>query len=147
MKTFKQLCALICVALLFTACCACRQGSPKIGDLENSSWKLAELNGNEIANYDIVLSFDPAEKMIYGKCPCNNFFASYSLGDTKENNIKIMNPGATRKYCPDSQIEDEFAAKIGTITTIKLEGNDKIMLIDNNGALIAILDKLTPIQQ
>lgn len=141
MKTIQKLTLLFCLSILVTSCCACRQGSPKIGDLENAKWKLIELNGNEVVNYEIVLTFDAAEKMIYGQCPCNNFFAGYSLINEDENNIKIMNPGATRKYCPDSKIEDEFAAKIGTITTVKLEGNDTIMLLNEAGELVAVLDK------
>ena len=141
MKTIQKLTLLFCISMFITSCCACRQGSPKIGDLENAQWKLIELNGNTVGNTEILLTFDANEKMIYGKCPCNNFFAGYSLSNADDNNIKITNPGATRKFCPDSQIEDEFASKIGTITTVKLEGQDKIMLIDAAGELVAVLDK------
>lgn len=123
-----------------SSCCACRQGSPKIGDLEAAQWKLIEFNDTTVNNSGIVLTFNGAEKMIYGQAPCNNFFASYSLLEGDKDNIHIGPCGATKKYCPDSQLEDAFTMRFESITTLKIDG-DKLLLIDKQGTLVGVCIK------
>lgn len=129
------------IALAMTSCCACRQGSPKIGQLEDSKWRLTELDGKQVAKeQSVVLTFNANEKMIYGEAPCNNFFAGYSTVKGETNNIAIGHAGATRKFCPDSEIEDKFVMQLSNIVTIKVESNN-LLLLNNEGDLIGILSK------
>lgn len=121
----------------FSSCCACRQGSPKIGELENATWRLIELKLNPIEDSRITVRFDGTTKMIYGEAPCNNFFASYSL-TTEKDNIVVGAVGATRKACPEMDLEMEFTGVLGSVVRVKTEG-DHLLMIDGQGALVAVL--------
>lgn len=137
-KTFTVT-AIGLAAVLLSACCACRKGSPKIANLEADNWKLIEFLGEAVPNDKAVtLTFDPEKKMIYGQAPCNNFFAGYSLFKEAEHNISIGNAGATRKFCPDTEIEDGFVRQLSNITRLKIEG-ERLLMLDAQGNLVALL--------
>lgn len=142
MKKTIVLAAIGVAAVLMSACCACRKGSPKIANLEADDWKLIEFKNQAVPDAkSVTLTFNPEKKMIYGKAPCNNFFAGYSLlepGKGQLDNIKISGAGATRKFCPDSEIEDGFTRELSNITRLKVEG-DKLILLDTDGNMIALL--------
>lgn len=136
-----SLALVIATSLFVTSCCACRNASPKVGELEDGKWRLIELNGKAVsAEQSVVLTFNATEKMIYGEAPCNNFFAGYSTAKGDTNNIEIKGAGATRKFCPDSEVEDTFVRQITDIVTIKSEGNN-LLLLNKDGNLIAIVSK------
>lgn len=128
---------LIALAFLLSSCCACRKGSPKISTLEDATWILIEFNNTPIENSPITLHFNGAEKKIIGTAPCNNFFGGYSLFDAKQN-IKIQNIGATRKACPDMDLEMKFTQMLPQVTRVKIEG-DHLLMIDANDELKAVL--------
>lgn len=126
-------------AVLLSACCACRKGSPKIANLEADDWRLIEYLGEAVpTDKAVTLTFDAAEKTIYGQAPCNNFFAGYSLYENADHNIEIANVGATRMYCPDTEIEDGFVGRLTDIKRLKIEGN-RLLMLDGEGNLVALL--------
>lgn len=128
--------------LILSSCCACRKGSPKVENLEQDSWKLIELTGKPVVasegSNEVVLTFNGAEKMIYGKAPCNNFFASYSLFK-EANNIEIGPIGATRMACPDMELEMQFTTALSKVVRVKIEGG-KLLMLDAEGELMALLE-------
>ena len=128
---------LIGMSVLVVSCCSCRKGSPKIGDLESTTWELIEFEGEPIVGAPITLTFDGGGKMMYGTAPCNNFFGGYSLFEKTEDNIKISNVGSTRKYCPDAELEEGFTSRVEDVTRIKMEGSNMLMM-DSSGKLIAV---------
>ncbi len=126
-------------SVLFTACCACRKASPKIANLEADNWRLVEFRGEAVpTDKAITLTFDAEKKTIYGQAPCNNFFAGYSLLEKAEHNIEISNVGATRMYCPDTQIEDGFTRELNFVKRIKIEGG-RLLMLNAEGDLVALL--------
>lgn len=126
-------------AIGFTACCACRKGSPKIANLEADNWRLIEFRGEAVpTDKAITLTFDAGKKTIYGQAPCNNFFAGYSLFKEAEHNIEISNVGATRMYCPDTEIEDGFTRDLSGVKRLKIEG-ERLLMLDGEGDLVALL--------
>lgn len=141
MKNVVKNSLLALVLFIITSCCACRQGSPIIGNLEKSEWKLIELNDKATPESGITLRFDANEKMMYGTAPCNNFFGGYSLYQDKVQNIKISNVGATRKFCPDSQLEDTFTQMVTNVTLVKIEG-DSLIMLSSEGKIVAILEAI-----
>ena len=141
MKFLPSLVAIAASALM-VSCCACRKGSPKIGDLESAKWELIEFNNEAVTGAPITLTFDSAKRMMYGIAPCNNFFGGYSLFEKAEDNIKISGVGATRKFCPDTELEDGFTSKITDVTRIKMEGANMLMM-DSQGNLIAVFRSAT----
>lgn len=145
MKNATILTLIISVSvLLLSSCCACRKGSPVIGNLEQDSWKLIEYAGKPISASGIVLTFNAAEKMINGTAPCNNFFASYSLFK-EQNNIEIGPVGATRMACPDMDLEMKFTADLNHVVRLKIEGSNLLML-NAEGELIALFEAV-PLQK
>lgn len=137
-KTFT-LAAIALSAVILSSCCACRKGSPKIANLEADDWRLIEFRGEEVpTDKAVTLTFDPEKKMIYGQAPCNNFFAGYSLFKDAEHNIEIGNAGATRKFCPDTEIEDGFTRELSSIKRLKIEG-ERLLMLNAEGDLVALL--------
>lgn len=137
-KTFT-LAAIALSAIILSSCCACRKGSPKIANLEADNWKLIEFQGQAVpTDKAVTLTFDPEKKMIYGQAPCNNFFAGYSLFKDAEHNIEISNAGATRKFCPDTEIEDGFTRELSNIKRLKIEG-ERLLMLNAGGDLVALL--------
>lgn len=131
--------AMAFAAVVFSSCCSCRKGSPKIGNLETDNWKLIEFRGEAVpSDKAITLAFDAGKKTIYGTAPCNNFFAGYSLLDDAEHNIDISNVGATRKYCPDTEIEDGFTHDLSSVKRLKFEG-ERLLMLNADGDLVALL--------
>lgn len=131
--------AVALAAVFVTSCCACRKGSPKIANLEADNWRLIEFMGEAVpAEKAVTLTFDPEKKTIYGQAPCNNFFAGYSLFKEPEHNITIANAGATRKFCPDTEIEDGFVRQLTNITRLKIEG-ERLLMLDAEGNMVALL--------
>lgn len=127
------------LAIGFSSCCACRKGSPVVGNLENATWTLVEFQGKAVQNSPITLHFNAQDKMIYGTAPCNNFFAGYTLL-SQENNIQIHNVGASLMMCPDMDLEGAFTRDLGTVARVKLEG-DNLLLLNGEGNLVAILER------
>lgn len=139
MKKSLTLAAVAVAAVFFTACCSCRKGSPKIANLETDNWRLIEFQGEAVpTDKAVTLTFDPEKKMIYGQAPCNNFFASYSLFEEAGHNIDISNAGATRKFCPDTEIEDGFTREMSNVKRLKIE-SDRLLMLDGEGNLVALL--------
>lgn len=137
-KTFT-LAAIALSAVILSSCCACRKSSPKIANLEADNWKLIEFQGQAVpTDKAVTLTFDPEKKMIYGQAPCNNFFAGYSLFKDAEHNIEISNAGATRKFCPDTEIEDGFTRELSNIKRLKIEG-ERLLMLNAGGDLVALL--------
>ncbi len=127
------------LGLAFTACCACRQGSPKLANSEVDDWQLSEFQAEAVEPAQAVtLSFDPEKKMLYGKAPCNNFFSSYTLLDSKKENIQFGVGGATRKFCPNAQVEDAFVRALPSVVRLQIEG-DKLLMLNAEWELVALL--------
>lgn len=137
-KTFTRA-AVVLAAVVLSSCCACRKGSLKIANLEADNWRLIEFRGEAVpTDKAVTLTFDAEKKMIYGQAPCNNFFASYSLFKDAEHNIEISNAGATRMFCPDTEIENGFTRELSNIKRLKIEG-ERLLLLDADGNLVALL--------
>lgn len=138
----KIIFAAIALGVIATSCCVpCGKSSPKIGDLEQSTWTLIEMNNTPVENSPITLHFNAADKMVNGTAPCNNFFGGYHLLTPKKGakeNIKFSNMGATMKYCPDMDLEQQFTRILPTINRVKIEG-EHLLMINSGDSLMAVL--------
>lgn len=140
-KIMKRIFLFLAMAVCTVSCCIpCFLASPLIGDLENYTWRLVEFQGTAIRNSNITMRFDPNEKMVYGTADCNNFFGGYVLYDDFLHNIKFQNMGSTRKYCPNSELEELFVSSLARVVDVKMEG-DNMLFIDDRGELLSILTK------
>lgn len=103
--------------------------------LENTYWKLSEMNGNPVFTPDgvreahFILS---AEGNIKGFAGCNSLAGSYTLTDKKINFTVIT----TKMMCPPEQMEIEtfFTKVLSSANTYKIEG-ETLELFEGNTAL------------
>ncbi len=101
--------------------------TPMVSGSEGIFYKVIRMNGKEVVNADVSLSFDSTFQKISGKSGCNNFMASIKM-NKKQSKICVKSGAATKMACPDiqSNIEDEFLKSI----------SDKSFKISHSGNLM-----------
>ena len=87
-------------------------------DLEGTSWTLVELNYDQPVQADAEVTISFRQGQLSGSGGCNNYTASFSLG---EDNPFVMTAGpvaATKMACPDPILDQETAyfAALGSVS-------------------------------
>lgn len=124
--------------LLTIAQCKPTQTSKSLITLENTQWKLSEMNGNPIitpAGAKAVyfsLTTENGGKKIKGFAGCNSLMGSYSVS---EGHIKF-NVGSTKMMCAGEQMEIEnfLVNTLVTADAYEIEG-DVLELYEGNTLL------------
>lgn len=101
--------------------------TPMISTGEGILYKVIRMNGKEVVNADVSLSFDSTYHKISGKSGCNNFMASIKM-NKKQTKIGVKAGASTKMACPEmeSKIENEFLKSI----------SDKSFKISHKGGLM-----------
>lgn len=101
--------------------------TPMISTNEGVLYKVIRMNGKEVVNADVSLSFDSTYQKISGKSGCNSFMASIKM-NKKQTKIGVKAGASTKMACPEmeSKIEDEFLKSI----------SDKSFKISHKGGLM-----------
>ncbi|WP_343748242.1 META domain-containing protein [Fluviicola sp.] len=91
--------------------------TPKISSDEGALYRVTRMNGKDMSNVPLSLSFDSTFLRIYGRSGCNNFFSAVKL-NKKQTKISVKPGGGTLMACQDDQmaIEREFLATISDKT-------------------------------
>lgn len=99
--------------------------------LLNTKWVL-----NEIFGFSVIQNSDTAYIVFYdtykfsGNLGCNLFFGEFTFGKKK---VKIDYFGATKRYCFDMSLEEQFAKALrNDITHYYIEKNKLYLLFKNN---------------
>ena len=112
--------------------------SMRAESLENTRWKLTELNGeaisveNEKQRPHILL--EPANQQVRGFGGCNSFNGAYEI---KSDHVRFRNMLATLRACADQSMnerERKFMAALDAATTFRLKG-DILELSDGSKVL------------
>jgi copper homeostasis protein (lipoprotein) len=116
---------------------------PVPGPLENTYWKLTELNGTEVVPVpgrgEAHLIFQ-AEGRLAGSDGCNRMFGSYRLaGET----IQFGRMGGTLMACPEAVRDREFRTALGNAATWRILGS-RLQLRGSEGALLARFTASSP---
>lgn len=105
--------------------CKSATNNSSVASLENTYWKLAEMNGLPVitpANgkeVHFVMSNDGGEKRIHGFAGCNNLAGSYT---TQGSNIKFT-AITTKMMCADRMdVEDFFTKALSEANAFKIKG-------------------------
>lgn len=87
--------------------------TPKIIGDEGAVYRVIRMNGKDLTNAQVSISFDSVFKRISGKSGCNNFFSAVKL-NKKQSKICVKVGGSTLMACQDAQmeIEREFLSSI-----------------------------------
>lgn len=73
--------------------------------LGKHSWKLIQLDGNDVSAYGAFINFDSSRGRITGFSSCNSFFVNYKF---KKEQIILKNLGTTEKACMDNNLEERL---------------------------------------
>lgn len=125
MKKFSAL-WMILVVVFCPGCSGLHGGSGKPAlSLENTDWKLVELQGKEIlakpgrkAPYLRLIS---EEGRVVGHGGCNRFFGGYKV---EADRLRFSALGSTKMACPGDigDLEDGFFNALGSVRHFKLSG-------------------------
>lgn len=87
--------------------------TPKIIGDEGAVYRVIRMNGKDLTNAHVSISFDSVFKRISGKSGCNSFFSAVKL-NKKQTKISVKIGGSTLMACQDAQmeIEREFLSSI-----------------------------------
>lgn len=136
MKKTLLIILLFGITLLQYGCCSCRKGSPVIGNLEQTSWKLIEIN-EKPSKESIIVNFDPSSKVITGNCKNCKLFGGYHLYEKEEGNIEFTTPGWKGENCEELS---ELTEILKEIATVKIDSGH-LLLIDKEGNIKAIFSE------
>ena len=133
----KRLLLFSLLILAFTQCKPTK-ANKSLTTLENTYWKLSEMNGNPILTPEgarevhFVLTTESGQKSIKGFAGCNSIMGSYTLSGDK---IKLT-VASTKMMCPAQQmeIEDFFTKALTSADSYKIEG-DVLELFEGNTSL------------
>lgn len=96
--------------------------------LENTQWKLVELDGDANPAFadenTFVFSLDG--ESITGVGACNRFFGGYEL--SQPNGFELGMMGMTRMACPNMELEDAFVRMLDEADSYTING-DVLMLL------------------
>jgi len=116
-----------------------------ITTLEGTEWRLVELNGKAITKaaiprQRISITFEGAEKKVYGSAGCNSYFGTYEL--KAENWISCSKIASTRMACSEEQmtIEQAFLKMLELVDNYTINGN-QLTLNNATMALSARFEK------
>jgi heat shock protein HslJ len=140
MKNLKTLAA-ISLAVVITACCACRGGKNTV-PLTGTEWKLTQLNGAAITSADGFRMTLGDDGKISGRGDCNRYngtFTQKAGGSRTNGGLTVsQNLVSTRMMCPNQALETEFLKMLGQIDSWSIDGQ-RLMLI-REGNVLAIFD-------
>jgi heat shock protein HslJ len=124
--------------LLVTAQCKPTQVSTTKSTLENTHWRLSEMNGNPIITLEgsrdvhFMMTSGQGQKSVSGFAGCNNIGGSYTLSGNK---VKFT-IASTKMMCPQEQmaVEDFLLNALSSAKSYKIEG-DALELFDGETSL------------
>ncbi len=98
--------------------------------LENTQWKLVELNGdaNPAFAEDGTFAFTLDGETINGVGACNRFFGGYELSE--RNGFKTGMMGMTRMACPNMDLEDAFVRMLDEADSYSIDGDTLVLITD-----------------
>lgn len=113
------------VIILFQ--CKASEKNKSVGNLENTYWKLSEMNGMPVMTAEnkkevhFILTNSEGKKGIKGFAGCNNLGGSYTL---KGNKIKFT-PITTKMLCEkEMETEDFFTKALSSADSYKINGEE-----------------------
>jgi len=135
MKTFQPY---MLVLFLVTVQCKPTQVSKSTATLENTHWRLSEMNGNPIITLEgsrdvyFTMTAEKGQKQVTGFAGCNSLTGGYTLSDDK---LKFV-IATTKMMCPTEQmaVEDFLLRVLTSATSYRIEG-DVLELLDGQTTL------------
>lgn len=80
-----------------------------------------------------VLELNPTEGKYQGNAGCNRFFGTFQIDSA--GNWEVSAPGATRKLCPDMEVEQALLSKLPQANKAVRKGLELVLLQDDTELL------------
>ena len=127
--------SLLCIVLISTSCCDCRQRRKLEKPLVGTTWQLVQIMARDVQPTDesYTLLFHD-DNLVSGMGDCNRFTATYAV--TSSRSLDIVNLGSTRRLCPNADAETEFFTLLESVTHYEMDAD--MMLLLRDGTLVAI---------
>ena len=135
MKRFFYIASILVVAALVAGCCACRKGKNNL-PLVGTQWHLVKLVERELnlSPEQFVFTFSK-DGAFGGVGACNRMMGDYT---TTEKGAMTFGPvAATRRMCPDAELEGRFSQVLESVTHYEIDGD--MLLLLSKGELRAVL--------
>ena len=115
------------VLFLVTVQCKPTKVSKTKSSLENTHWRLSEMNGNPIITLEgsrdvyFKMTTEKGQKTVTGFAGCNSIAGGYTLSGDK---VKFV-IASTKMMCPEEQmaVEDFLLKTLSSATSYRVEGN------------------------
>ncbi len=140
MKIFKTFALLSLLVIAATGCGS--SSSDEMLNLEGSEWVLIQIDGEPIlpgSKTTLIFEVD----RIHGKGGCNDYFASYSLGE--DGDIEFGLAGSTMMFCPDPEgvMDQEFSflQTLAEVSSVSMEGG-LLILKDEAGVSRLVFNQI-----
>lgn len=116
--------------------------------LENTQWKLTEMNGeNNPAfaedGFFMLMFSEKGENRISGKGGCNNFFGTYENPEPGKISFKVG--GATMMAGPNMEYDQIFFSMLENTDSYKASENE--LTLNAKGTVVAKFKRYTPSQE
>ena len=127
---------LLISALAIVGCCDCRKRSKLEKPLVGTTWQLVQLMGREVAAEGDSFTLCFSENgTAAGAGDCNRITATYTI--TPSRSFVISNLGATRRLCPNPDLENAYYDMLESVTHYEMDAENMLLL--SNGTLVAIM--------
>ncbi|WP_298140805.1 META domain-containing protein [Flavobacterium sp.] len=124
--------SIIILASIFVLSCSCKKHVSEADNQNiNRVWMLVSFKNytkDDLVKKNAFLDLTNSERAS-AKMGCNNLSFGYKIS---ENTTTFSQGIATRMYCQDMNLENDFSKEITTITNFKVEGH-KLTLTSSKG--------------
>ncbi len=111
-------------------------------DFLHGTWRVEEINGEEVDNPDVKLVFDVASGKLHGNTGCNILNAALDVNPASVNTVSIQNILTTRMACRDQQLESDLIVALEEAYSAKPIDEKEAELLNSSGKTIIKLLRL-----
>lgn len=111
-------------------------------DFLHGTWKVEEINGEEVTNPDVKLVFDVASGKLHGNTGCNILNAALDVNPASVNTVSIQNILTTRMACRDQELESSLIVALEEAYSAKPVTDNEAELLNSSGEPIIKLLRL-----
>lgn len=124
---------------LATGCCACRKGKNNL-PLVGTEWHLVKMMERElnISPEQFVFTFSK-DGAFGGVGACNRMMGDYTV--TEKGAMTFGPVAATRRMCPDAELETRFTQVLESVTHYEVDGD--MLLLLSKSELRAVLQAVS----
>lgn len=113
-----------------------------INDLDGT-WQIMTVNGTEIGKTEKTpqLTFDLAEKKVYGNASCNTINGGFSQEEGKSSSLQFTQMISTMMACPDMETERNILGALNKVRSFEVKEDGTVALLGEDGTELLTLQK------